>query len=259
MPKLSVAMVAMNEAANIGRTLESVKWADEIVLVDSGSTDETLDIAKSYGATIFIEPWKGYGGQVNSALDKCTHPWVLNLDADEVVTPVLASTIQALLKSEPDRAAYWVPRLNNIFGRWMRHGGQYPDYKLRLFRQGAARLREDTEPHATPKTELPTGKLNGDLLHYQYPTLRSYIDHMQSYSSSSVPLVLRRGKSSGSLVQFVTNTLLNPVFTFVYNYIIRGGFLDGREGLTFHLNHSIYINWKFAKAWEAEGQKTKTP
>lgn len=254
MPKLSVAIVAMNEAANLGRTLESVTWADEIVLVDSGSTDDTLPIAEKYGATIFVEPWKGYGGQVNSALDKCTHEWILNIDADEVVTAELAASIQALLRGEPALQAYWVPRLNNIFGRWMRHGGQYPDYKLRVFRQGAARLREDTEPHATPKTELPTGKLTGDLLHYQYPTLRSYIDHMQSYSSSSVPLVLRRGKTSRSPAQFLFNTVLNPAFTFFYNYVVRGGFLDGREGLTFHLNHSIYTNWKFVKAWEAAGR-----
>ena len=252
-------MVAMNEAANIGRTLESVKWADEIVVIDSGSTDETLDIARRYGATIFIEPWKGYGGQVNSALDKCSHPWILNVDADEVVTPELASEIQALLRNEPELPAYWVPRLNNIFGRWMRHGGQYPDYKLRLFKQGAARLREDTEPHATPKTIQPTGKLKHDLQHYQYPTLRSYIDHMQSYSSSSVPLVLRRGKTSQSLNQFLLNTFLNPVFTFVYNYVLRGGFLDGREGLVFHLNHSIYTNWKFVKAWESAGRNSDQP
>src|SRR5271154_6804326 len=148
---LSVAIVACNEALNLERTLRSIRWADEIILIDSGSTDATVDIAKQYGAVVYTEPWKGYGPQVNSALDKCTQPWLLNLDADEVVTPDLATEIQALLAAEPEFDGYTVPRLNLIFGRWMRHGGLYPDRKLRLFRQGFARLREDPEPHATPK------------------------------------------------------------------------------------------------------------
>jgi glycosyltransferase involved in cell wall biosynthesis len=258
MPKLSVAIVAMNEAGNLARTLESVKWADEIILIDSGSTDDTLQIAESYGATVYVEGWKGYGGQVNAALDKCTSPWILNLDADEELSPELVLEIRTLLQSEPEKAAYTVPRLNLIFGRWMRHGGLYPDRKLRLFRSGVARLAEDTEPHATPKTAVPTGALKNDLLHYQYPTLAVYIEHMHSYSTTSIPLVLRSGRDSHSLFSFLVNTVLNPVFTFVYNYVGRGGFLDGREGLLFHLNHSIYVNWKFAKAWEFARRKQGT-
>jgi glycosyltransferase involved in cell wall biosynthesis len=248
---LSVAIVACNEAENIGRTLASVAWADEIVFVDSGSTDGTLEIAAQHGATIFHEAWKGYGGQVNSALDKCTKPWILNLDADEVVTPELAAEIQALLAedaAQPEFDGYTVPRLNLIFGRWMHHGGLYPDRKLRLFRKGFARLDEDTEPHATPKPTGPTGKLHRDLLHYQYPTLPLYKEHMRRYSSASVPLMLRRGKTSGNPVSYFVNTVLNPLFTFLYNYVVRGGFLDGREGLQFHLHHSIYVRWKYVKA-----------
>jgi glycosyltransferase involved in cell wall biosynthesis len=248
---LSVAIVAMNEAANLARTLASVRWASEIVLVDSGSTDRTVEIARSHGAKVYIESWKGYGGQVNSALDKCSGPWILNIDADEEVTPQLAAEIQSLLHGQPVFNAYTVPRLNNIFGRWMRHGGLYPDRKLRLFRKGAARLREDTEPHATPKTSEQTGRLSGDLLHYQYPTLEVYIQHMRTYSTATSPLYLRGRKTSESLPQFISNTLLNPLLTFVYNYILRGGFLDGREGLLFHLYHSAYVSWKYAKAWEA--------
>jgi glycosyltransferase involved in cell wall biosynthesis len=254
MQKLSVAIVAMNEAENIARTLEAVSWADEIVLVDSGSTDATLDIARRFGATIYHEPWRGYGGQVNCALDKCIHPWILNVDADEVVTPELAAEIRALLQTEPALAAYNVPRLNLIFGRWMRHGGLYPDRKLRLFRQGAARLAEDTEPHATPKTSMPTGNLKNSMLHYQYPTFPLYIEHMRRYSTASVPLMLRRGKTSKSAIAFFSNTVLNPALTFVYNYIFRAGFLDGKEGLLFHLNHSRYVNWKYVKAWAAYKQ-----
>lgn len=250
MQSLSVAIVAMNEAENLTRTLASVAWADEIILVDSGSTDRTVDIAKSYRAKVYLESWKGYGGQVNSALDKCTGPWILNLDADEEVTPELATEIQSLLQTAPSLNCYTVPRLNNIFGRWMRRGGLYPDRKLRLFRKGTARLAEDTEPHATPKTTEKTGKLRHDILHSQYLTLEIYIQHMSSYSTSTVPLFLRRGKTSASLLAFVTNTVLNPIFTFIYNYVLRGGFLDGREGLLFHLYHATYTSWKYAKAWQ---------
>jgi len=245
---LSVAIVAMNEAENLARTLASVPFADEIVLIDSGSTDATLEVAQRYNATIFHEPWKGYGPQVNSALAKCTQPWILNLDADEVVTPALAAEIQALLSTAPAFDGYTIPRLNLIFGRWMRHGGLYPDRKLRLFRKGFAQLREDTEPHATPKPTGPTGRLHGDLLHYQYPTLPLYIEHMRRYAVASVPLMLRRGKTSADPFRFFANTVLNPLLTFVYNYVLRGGFLDGREGLLFHLHHSRYVRWKYLEA-----------
>lgn len=255
---LSIAIVAHNEAENLARTLASVTWADEIVLVDSGSTDGTLEIAREYGATIYQESWKGYGGQVNSALDKCTHPWILNLDADEVVSPELALRIQALLAGTPASEGYTVVRLNQIFGRWMRHGGLYPDRKLRLFRRGFARLREDTEPHATPKPSGPVAHLNGgDLLHYQYPTLDSYIEHMHRYSTASVPLMVAQGKTSRTTFAFLRNTIANPALTFLYNYFIRLGFLDGWEGLTFHLNHALYVNWKYVKsrAWADKHRK----
>ena len=251
MQSLSVAIVACNEAENIRRTLASVSWANEINLVDSGSTDKTVEIAKSFGARIFYESWKGYGPQVNSALDKCTCDWILNLDADEWLTPELALEIQTLLGGQPRFNAYMIPRLNRIFGRWMRHGGLYPDHKLRLFRRGAARLREDTEPHATPKTQEPIGKLKNHMLHLQYRSVEYYIEHMQRYSTATIPLFLRKGRTSESIFAFVANTVLNPALTFIKNYIFRGGFLDGREGLIFHLNHSAYVNWKFAKAWEA--------
>jgi glycosyltransferase involved in cell wall biosynthesis len=249
---LSVALLAHNEAANVRRTLESVAWAAEIVLVDSGSTDETVAIATEFGCKVFVEPWKGYGPQMNSAIDKCTCPWVFSLDADEVLTLELQSEIQTLILApdQPAFDAYWVPRRNRIFGRWMRHGGQYPDYKLRLFRQGTARLREDTEPHATPKWDGPKGKLRGDLLHFQYPTVALYVEHMNRYSSASVPLVLRKGRTCSGLAEFLAMAVLNPILTFVKNYVFRFGFLDGREGLLFHLYHSAYISWKYAKAWE---------
>jgi len=255
--KISVAILAHNEAANIRRTLESVAWADELILVDSGSTDETVAIAQEFQAKVFYEPWKGYGPQMNSAIDKCTSPWIFSLDADEALTPDLQAEIESLIEGHPKFDAYWVPRRNQIFGRWMAHGGQYPDYKLRLFRQGTARLPEDTEPHATPKWSGPKGKLQGDLLHYQYPTVALYVEHMNRYSSASVPLVLRKGRTCSGWFEFAAMTVVNPVLTFVKNYIFRAGFLDGREGLLFHLYHSAYVSWKYAKAWDA-GRKLST-
>ena len=153
------------------------------------------------------------------------------------------------LSSEPKFGAYWIPRLNFYFGRWIRHGGFYPDRKLRLFRRGAARLSEGVGPHSTPQFAGPTGKLKHDMLHYAYPTLAIYLEHMSRYSSEIAQLLHARGRNSKSLPAFVWNAVLNPGATFVYNYFIRLGFLDGREGLLLHLNHSVYIHWKFVKAW----------
>jgi|SRR5271165_6803865 len=256
--KLSVAIISCNEEENIGRTLSSVAWADELILVDSGSTDRTVEIAREFRAQVYSEPWKGYGGQMNSAIDKCTSPWVFSLDADEVMTPELAQEIRQLLAGEPEFRAYTVPRLNLVFGRWMRHGGLYPDRKLRLFQKGTARLPENTEPHATPKWNEPNGSLHSDLLHYQYPTVDLYLEHMNRYSTASIPLMVRKGRMSRSLGSFFFNIVVQPAFMFVYNYIIRRGFLDGRQGLIFHLYHSGYVSWKYAKAWERSRGVTDT-
>ncbi len=246
---LSVAMIAMNEEANLPRTLESVRWADEIVVVDSGSKDRTLEIAESFGAKTSYHAFGGHGEQKNVALDLCTCDWILLLDADEVLTPELQAEIRALLKGGPEFGAYWIPRLNLYFGKWIRHGGFYPDHKLRLFRRGAARLSEGVGPHSTPQFEGKRGTLKGDMLHYAYPTLDIYLEHMQRYSREIAQLLYEHGRVSRSLPAFVWNALLNPAATFVYNYFFRLGFLDGREGLILHLNHSAYIHWKFVRAW----------
>ena len=246
---LSVAMIAMNEEANLPRTLESVKWADEIVLVDSGSSDRTLEIAQSFGARTSYHAFGGHGEQKNVALDLCTCEWILLLDADEVLTPELQAEIKQLLEGEPAFGAYWIPRLNLIFGRWIRHGGFYPDHKLRLFKRGAARLSEGVGPHSTPQFQGPRGKLRADMLHYAYPNMVVYLEHMNRYSSEIAELLAKKGRTSRSPAVFLWNALLNPWATFVYHYFFRLGFLDGREGLLLHLNHSVYIHWKFIKAW----------
>jgi glycosyltransferase involved in cell wall biosynthesis len=256
---LSVAMIAMNEEANLPRTLQSVQWSDEIVVVDSGSRDRTVEIAQSFGAKTSYHSFGGHGEQKNVALGLCTSDWTLLLDADEVLTPELQSEIQHLLSEEPKFGAYWIRRRNFYFGRWIRHGGFYPDDKLRLFRRGSAPLSEGVGPHSTPQFAGPKGKLKHDMLHYAYPTVAIYLEHMNRYSSEIAHLLHQRGRTSKSLPAFIWNAVLNPAATFVYNYFVRLGFLDGREGLLLHLNHSVYIHWKFVKAWWLARDNGRSP
>ncbi len=258
MPKtLSVALITLNEAANLPRTLASVPGMGELVVVDSGSTDGTLRIARAAGARVFTEPWKGFGAQKNSAIDHAAGEWILSLDADEEVSPQLAREIQALLEGDPPCAAYRIPRLNHFLGAPLRHGGYWPDPKLRLFRRGAARF-EERPVHETMKASGPVGQLQGHLIHHCYATLDEYIEHMNRYSTMSAEMLAASGRAPRSLPAFLWNALLNPAATFIYNYILRLGFLDGRAGLIQHLNHSAYIHWKFVKAWQL-GRRKEPP
>ena len=247
---LSVVLITQNEEANLPHTLESVMLLvrdsrGEIIVVDSGSTDRTLQIARSFGAKVFSEPWKGFAAQKNSAVDKATGDWVLQLDADEALEHELATEIADALRSNPGVQGYRIPRKNFFLGRWIRHGGFYPDPKLRLIHRGAGRF-EEYGAHPTIKVNGPTGRLKHALIHNAYPTLRGYIDHMNSYSSSGAELAMEKGYRRFSLV----NIVIRPLLTFVYNYLFRLGFLDGREGLLLHLYHSAYVSWKYSKAWE---------
>lgn len=243
---LSVAIVALNEESNIGRTLESVRWADEIVLVDSGSTDRTCEIARQFGAKVLIEPWRGYTAQKNFALELCTRDWILSLDADEEVSPELAEDIRRVIADPNALDGYWMPRKNLFLGRWMRHGGFYPDPKLRFFRRGKA-FSTGRDPH--DRFELkdggPTGRLKHALIHHTYPTLYYYLEHMNRYSTTWNRVL--GAKAEGFRVDHI---VLRPLATFLYNYVFRLGFLDGREGLLLHLYHAGYVSWKYAKAWE---------
>jgi len=247
--KLSVVLITLNEAANLPRTLASVPWAQEIVVLDSGSTDATLEMARAAGARIFEEPWRGFGPQKNAAIAHATGDWILSLDADEEVSPELAREIQALLAAEPSFAAYRIPRLNHFLGRPLRHGGYWPDPKLRLFQRGAARF-EERPVHESMQSDGPVGQLKNPLLHHCYPTLADYIDHMNRYSDTGAQMLVDKGRAPRTLPALVWSALLNPAATFLYNYIVRLGFLDGRAGLLQHLNHSVYIHWKYVKAWE---------
>jgi glycosyltransferase involved in cell wall biosynthesis len=251
---LSVVLITHNEESNIARTLRSVdglvrNGAGEIIIVDSGSTDRTVEIAKSIGAKVCEEPWEGFAAQKNSAIAKASGDWILSLDADEE----LSSAAQAFLQQFLARSAaewpggVWFSRRNYFLGRWIRHGGYYPDKKLRLFRRGSGRfeerlVHEDIALAPGLKIEDPGGI---DLIHRAYPTLSDYIEHMNRYSSLGAQMAAESGGRSGPV-----DIVLRPVATFIYNYFLRLGFLDGREGLLLHLNHAAYVLWKYAKVWE---------
>jgi glycosyltransferase involved in cell wall biosynthesis len=246
---LSVAIITQNEEANLERTLGSVAWADEIVVVDSESSDGTEEIARKFHCRFFCEAWKGFAAQKNSAIEKCACDWILSLDADESLSEDLAREIRKLLEGDPPLDGYALRRRNLFLGRWMRFGGFYPDPKLRLFRRGAAEF-EARPVHETLHFVGKAGRLKGDIVHNSYPSLEAYIAHMDRYSTLAAGQAVGEGRRSLSLTRFAVNVVVNPVATFIYNYFFRLGFLDGREGLLLHAYHSVYVSWKYAKAWE---------
>ncbi len=246
---LSVCIITLNEEANIVRTLESVKTiADEIIVVDSGSTDRTASLAQSRGAKVFTEEWKGFARQKNSALAKATRDWILYLDADEEVSPELAASIKALLESGPSAppfGGYNIARRNIYLHRWFKHSGYYPDRSLRLVKRGWAEF-ELALFHEEMKTAQETGVLPGDLIHHAYPTLESFIEHANRYSSLGARMVAEKRSAGFS----VGDIVLRPLWTFLSRYFFRLGFLDGREGLIVQMQYAAYVSWKYAKAWE---------
>jgi glycosyltransferase involved in cell wall biosynthesis len=252
---LSVVLITLNEASNLRRTLESVSWAQEIIVVDSGSTDETAAIARAAGARVFEEPWKGFAAQKNSAIEHATCDWVLSLDADEEVGTELAREIQTLLAADPAFTAYRIPRLNHFIGRPLRYGGYWPDPKLRLFKRGSARFALRAV-HETMESDGPAGELRNPILHHCYETIEEYVEHVNRYSSLSALMLVDAGRAPRSIAALLWHSVANPAATFLYNYVFRLGFLDGPEGLLQHLNHSIYIHWKYAKAWRAQQGKS---
>lgn len=270
---LSVVIITFNEEGNIGRTLASVQplVADgkgEIIVVDSGSTDRTVEIAKSYGAKVFVEQWKGYAAQKNSAIDKAVGEWILSLDADEEVTEELRKALDLTLvfmqqKSLPDCDSDWlhnlvgirdpdhtagfrIRRRNFFLGRPLRWGGYFPDAKLRMVRKEVGKFESRLVHEDIVVPAAAIAEIWSPILHHAYPTLSDYIDHMNHYSSLGAEMVVAKGKVRFSFL----NIVVRPMLTFIYNYFFRLGFLDGREGLLLHLYHSVYVSWKYAKAWE---------
>ncbi|MBI3477890.1 MAG: glycosyltransferase family 2 protein [Acidobacteria bacterium] len=265
--QLSVVIITHNEEANIGRTLASVQslvsdGKGEIIIVDSGSTDRTVEIAKSFGAKVFVEKWKGFAAQKNSAIDKAVGDWILSLDADEEVGAGMREFLLLVLfgQHKPEFANFQGGmiffRSNCFLGRPIRHGGFYPDPKLRLIRRGCARF-EDRRVHEDlrlnkgveyhPNLWYQMGD-SFEIIHHCYPTLSDYLDHMNRYSSLGAEMVAAKGHVRFS----VFNIVVRPAATFIYNYFLRLGFLDGREGLLLHLYHAVYVSWKYAKAWELQ-------
>ncbi len=251
---LSVAIITHNEAANLPRTLASLLWATQIVVVDARSTDGTVALARAAGAEVYERAWTGFAAQKNFAIAQCTGDWVLSLDADEEVSAELAEEIKLLLTVEETEDAYSLPRRNFFLGRPLQYGGFYPDAKLRLFRRelftsGKAAF-DDRAVHETLRCDGTRGQLGCDLLHYAYPTLTSYIEHMNRYSSLGAGMLASQQRVSKSLLAFMWNVVCAPALQFFYNYGLRRGFLDGREGFLLHLYHAAYTSWKYAKAWE---------
>ena len=248
-------MIATNEERNLPRTLEGGRWADEVVIVDSGSTDRTPEIARAYGAKhSFNRNFRGHAEQKNVAIRQCTCDWILLLDGDEVVTPELQAEIEAELLRAEKRDAYWIPRLNIFLTRWMRYGGLYPDEKLRLFRRGAAEVQEDIGPHGTPQYERQKGRFRNHLMHYGYPDFAGYLNHMNEYSTGTVPALTRKTRTQPEAL-LLLQSVVNPLFGWVKNYMLRGGFLDGGAGFVFHLNHAVYVHWKYVKVWEGRKKR----
>ena len=224
-PKLSVIIITMNEAENIRPCLESVSWADEIVVVDSGSSDETLAICQEFSAKIVVNSdWQGFGYQKNLALQQATGDWILSLDADERVTPELRDEIRQNL-SKPAADGYFLPRQSYFLGKAMRHGGWWPDEILRLFRRGSGEF-SNALIHESLIVHGKTAKLRQPLLHYSYVNLEQLIGKINHYSTASAKQAQQKGKSGG-----LAKALGKGLWTFFRAYFLRGGFLDGPTGL----------------------------
>lgn len=243
MAKLSVIIITKNESANIRACLESVAWADEIVVVDSASTDGTLEIAREFTPQVHVHAdWPGFGAQKNRALDYASKDWVLSLDADERVTPELRAELEAvLLDARAD--GYEIPRLSSFCGRFMRHSGWHPDYVLRLFKRGKARF-SDALVHESVQLQGSTARLRQPLLHYSYRDFEDVLSKLNSYSGAAAAMLERRGKR-GSLAQAV----LHGLWAFIRTYFLRAGFLDGREGFMLAVMNAENSYYRYIKLW----------
>ena len=221
---LSVVLIAQNAAAQLPDCLASVPFADEIVLVDSGSTDGTAELAAKHGARVLQQEWLGFGAQKQFAVAAARHDWVLCLDADERVSEALRGSILATLAA-PAAQAYAMPRCNRFMGRWLRHGEGYPDWSLRLFDRRQARWSDDPV-HEKVLTDAPVARIEGDLLHDSAETLAGYLDKQNRYTSMQAEALFQAGVRASA-----AQLLLSPALRFVKFYFLRLGFLDGLPGL----------------------------
>ena len=241
--KLSACLITFNEEKNLGDCLESIAGlADEIVIVDSGSTDLTEEIARRYGARIAVHPFDDFGRQKQRAIDLATHPWILLIDADERVSGELSSEISQLLqdRSRLERnQGYEINRLNFFMGKAILHGGWSPDYLVRLFRKGQARISENLV-HESVHVSGTTGRLVHRLCHFTYASMEAFIQKNARYARLSALEKKSRGSAPGLL-----KVLLHPPFVFIKMYLFRQGFRDGKEGLFLAILYSYYTSLKY--------------
>lgn len=243
--KLSVGIITLNEEKIIGKTLKSVEEiADEIIIVDSNSSDKTIEIAKSFGAKVFTEAWKGFGPQKNSVIDKCSGEWILLIDADEELSESLVSKIKKIINGKTDYNVYKINRSSVCFGKRIRYGGWSNQYAVRLWKKNLVKVNENLV-HEDYLTEEKIGFIKEQINHYSYLTLEDYLNRFNRYTTLGAQEYYKRGKNTG-----IFSIIVNPFFKFLRMYIIRLGFLDGIEGLLLAILSSNYTMVKYYKLLE---------
>jgi len=246
---LSVVLISMNEAENLPRTLDALKdIAGEIIVVDSHSTDDTVKIAESYGAKVFVENWKGHVAQKNSALEKCSLEWILSLDCDEVLTSELREDIKDKVLNG-DKDGYVLNRRTFYAGKMLKYSWQ-PDLKLRLVRKDKNAKWGGYDPHDSLKMEGTTGKLKGDVIHYSYKNIFDHYQRLVKYAKTAAESYDKNGKKF-SMFKF----LANPLFAFIKKYFFKLGFLDGFHGIVVAMSSFIYVFLKYLFLWEIQRGK----
>ncbi len=250
MSSISVILITKNEADNVQQCLSTVSWANEIVVVDAGSSDSTVVKAQEFTKKVFVRPWEGYGAAKNFALSQVTADWVLWLDADERVSDSLREEILRMLamQNRPE-IAYSVPRKANFLGRWILHCGWYPGRVTRLFKRGSGHFT-DSKVHERLEIVGQEGELVSDLLHYTDPTLTHYFEKFNKYTSLAAEELVDGRRSFG-----VSQITIRPFWTFFRMYILKLGFLDGLPGFILCVLSSCYVFTKYAKLWEQVSRK----
>ena len=240
--KISVAIITLNAAADLDRCLQSVAFADEIVVLDQGSTDATAEVCARHGADLHQTPWLGFGPTKQKAADQCRNRWVLSIDSDEQVTPELKAAIEAL-PEQPAEAAFTVNRLSRFLGKWIRHCGWHPEYVARLFDRQRARFN-DKPVHESILADGPIGRLDGLMLHYTYETMEQYIDKLNRYTTLAAEELHAEGRRSGLL-----GAVVRAKAAFLRMWLIKGGILDGWPGTVLCMASSFYVLSKYTKLW----------
>ena len=240
MAKISAIIITKNEAANISACINSVAWADEIIVVDSGSTDGTVEICRDLGAKVFMHDWPGFGAQKNRALNYATNEWVFSIDADERVAPKLHTEIQSAMQ-DGEKDAYEMPRLSSFCGRYIHHSGWHPDYVTRLFKRGTGRFSDDLV-HERVIVTGTTGRLRQLILHESFRDLDELLDKVNRYSTASALMLHKKGRTAT-----LKKAIAHAVWAFLRTYILRAGFLDGREGFMLAVSTAEGTYYRYVK------------